>query len=91
MNKKIIIYGSIILAIGAAVGLYFVFRKPKLTEESFKEKIIVQETSYDENDVPQLPDDEDNTDCDTTDPYSDCFEGCPDGQILDEFGVCSDN
>jgi len=67
MNKKVIIYGSIILAVGAAVGLYFIFRKPKLTEESFKEQIVVQETSYNENDVPQLPDDE----TDATGTYED--------------------
>jgi len=61
MNKKVIIYGSIILAIGIGVGLYFVFKKPNLTEESFKEEIFVKETSYNENDVPQLPDEEDAT------------------------------
>ena len=61
MNKKVIIYGSIILAIGIGVGLYFVFKKPNLTEESFKEEIVVKETSYYENDVPQLPDEEDAT------------------------------
>jgi hypothetical protein len=61
MNKKVIIYGSIILAIGIGVGLYFVFKKPNLTEESFKEEIVVKETSYNENDVPQLPDEEDAT------------------------------
>lgn len=65
MNKKVIIYGSIILAIGIGVGLYFVFKKPDLTEESFKEEIVVQQTSYNENEVPQLPDDE--TDATSTD------------------------
>jgi hypothetical protein len=77
MNKKVIIYGSIILAVGAAVGLYFIFRKPKLTEESFKEQIVVQETSYNENDVPQLPDDE----TDATGTYED--DSIDDGEYED--------
>jgi len=86
MNKKVIIYGSIILAIGIGVGLYFAFKKPELTEDSFKEQIVVDEIPYNGNDVPQLSNDED---CDTTDPLSDCFVGCPNGQIVDEFGECS--
>jgi hypothetical protein len=69
MNKKVIIYGSIILAIGIGVGLYFVFKKPNLTEESFKEEIVVQETPYNENDVPQLPDD-DSSGSISDNPYS---------------------
>ena len=74
MNKKVIIYGSIILAIGIGVGLYFVFKKPNLTEESFKEEIVVQETPYNENEVPQLPDEdvsenEEGSDSDNSSDY----------------------
>lgn len=93
--KKNLKIGLIILSIiGVSVGTYFAIQYYNL-KNAYNRNLtpddiidIVNEKSKDlgeemEED-PSL-----NYNCDTTDPLSDCFVECPNGQMLDEYGLCS--
>jgi hypothetical protein len=101
MNKNLKIGLIILSVLGVSAGTYFAIKFYKL-KQAYKTNLtsddvikIVDEKAQDLG--TEMEEDTDfkinyvTTDCDTTDPLSDCFEGCPDGQILDEFGGCSEN
>lgn len=92
MNKKLKIGLIVLSVLGVSVGAYFAVKFYNL-REAYKRsltpddviKIIDEKTKNLGTEMEEDPD----LKCDTTDPLSDCFAGCPNGQIVDEFGLCS--